>query len=42
MSPSEKQSKFENIAFLLVDIQIWIDFYIIALGEKDTLNLAHL
>ena len=27
MSVCKYQSKFQNIAFLLVDIQIWIDFY---------------
>ena len=32
---SEKQSKCENISFLLVDIQIWIDFYRMAWWGKD-------
>jgi hypothetical protein len=42
MTPIEKQSKCENIAFLPVDISIWINFYTLAGREKDTLNLGHL
>ena len=28
MSARKNQSKFQNAAFLLVDIEIWIDFHV--------------
>ena len=34
---SKNQSKFQNISFLLVDIQIWIDFYKHWNDEKNSL-----
>ena len=33
-------SKIQNTAFLFVDIQIWIDFYLLTWPEKDTLKLG--
>ena len=33
-------SKIQNTAFLFVDIQIWIDFYLLTWREKDTLKLG--
>ena len=39
VSARKNQSKFQNNAFLLVDIQIWIDFYVLASQEKEAFKL---
>ena len=41
MSAQNNQSKFQNTAFLLVDIQIMIDFYALTWWEKDAFKLGN-
>jgi hypothetical protein len=40
MSARNNPTKCQNTALLMVDIKIWIDFYVLTKREKNTLKLG--